>query len=183
MAHGLRTRRGSIGGLALLGVVRIGVEEHDRVGAEPVEQIEVVVDLSEASDAEGAVPADVVWRRSCLDQRGEGRRRSVQRGCRLLEEGTGRPEVGRGWITEAAGWLRRRPDPEDLRGRVLTLTDSGRRRCPRTVARLLAVEDQALAELAANRRRAAHRRSQPAAVVPRRHRDDDGRVSIGPSGM
>ena len=58
--------------------------------------------------------------------------------------------VGSGTLTpcldrlEAAGWLRRHPDPDDLRGRVLVLTESGRRRVPELVERLLAVENQAL---------------------------------------
>jgi DNA-binding MarR family transcriptional regulator len=61
--------------------------------------------------------------------------------------------VGSGTLTprldrlEAAGWLRRRPDPDDLRGRVLALTESGRRRVPDLVERLLAVENHALAAL------------------------------------
>jgi DNA-binding MarR family transcriptional regulator len=43
--------------------------------------------------------------------------------------------------------LERRPDPADLRGRVLVLTDNGRRRVPELVERLLEVENEALARL------------------------------------
>jgi DNA-binding MarR family transcriptional regulator len=59
--------------------------------------------------------------------------------------------VGSGTLTpcldrlEAAGWLHRLPDPDDLRGRLLVLTESGRRRVPSLVERLLAVENAAIA--------------------------------------
>jgi DNA-binding MarR family transcriptional regulator len=61
--------------------------------------------------------------------------------------------VGSGTLTPrldrlaAEGWLRRRPDPDDRRGRVLVLTERGRRRVPALVERLLAVENEALAAL------------------------------------
>jgi DNA-binding MarR family transcriptional regulator len=61
--------------------------------------------------------------------------------------------VGSGTLTprldrlEAAGWLERRPDPDDLQDRVLVLTAAGRRDVPHLVERLLAVENEALAAL------------------------------------
>jgi DNA-binding MarR family transcriptional regulator len=61
--------------------------------------------------------------------------------------------VGSGTLTpcldrlEAAGWLRRRPDPTDLRGRLLVLTESGRRRVPPLVERLLRVDNEVLTAL------------------------------------
>ncbi len=73
-----------------------------------------------------------------------GQRPRDLRRTMMVGSGTLTPRLDR---LEAAGWLQRRPDPEDLRGCVLELTDVGRRRIPQLVERLLAVENGALAEL------------------------------------
>ena len=92
---------------------------------------------------DGLTTADIdvlasLWRNPA-GQRPRDLRRTM-----MVGSGTLTPRLDR---LEASGWLQRRPDPEDLRGRVLTLTDAGRRRVPQLVERLLAVENQALAEL------------------------------------
>jgi DNA-binding MarR family transcriptional regulator len=92
---------------------------------------------------EGLTTADVdvlasLWRHPA-GQRPRDLRRSM-----MVGSGTLTPRLDR---LEAAGWLRRRPDPDDQRGRVLVLTATGRRRVPRLVERLLAVENDALAAL------------------------------------
>jgi DNA-binding MarR family transcriptional regulator len=73
-----------------------------------------------------------------------GQRPRDLRQSMMVGSGTLTPRLDR---LEAAGWLRRRPDPDDQRGRVLVLTATGRRRVPRLVERLLAVENDALAAL------------------------------------
>ena len=62
----------------------------------------------------------------------------------MIGSGTLTPRLDR---LEADGWLRRRADPEDLRGRLLVLTQAGRRRVPQLIERLLAVENEVLASL------------------------------------
>ena len=73
-----------------------------------------------------------------------GQRPRDLRRTMMVGSGTLTPRLDR---LEAAGWIQRQPDPDDLRGRVLTLTDVGRRRVPQLVERLLAVENDALAGL------------------------------------
>ena len=92
---------------------------------------------------DGLTTADIdvlasLWRNPA-GQRPRDLRRTM-----MIGSGTLTPRLDR---LEAAGWLQRRPDPEDQRGRVLTLTDAGRRRVPQLVERLLAAENQALADL------------------------------------
>lgn len=74
----------------------------------------------------------------------DGQRPRDLRRTMMVGSGTLTPRLDR---LEAAGWIQRRPDPDDRRGRVLTLTEVGRRQVPRLVERLLAVENDALAEL------------------------------------
>ena len=92
---------------------------------------------------DGLTTADVdvlasLWRHPA-GQRPRDLRRSM-----MVGSGTLTPRLDR---LEAVGWLRRRPDPDDQRGRVLVLTATGRRQVPRLVERLLAVENDALAAL------------------------------------
>jgi DNA-binding MarR family transcriptional regulator len=91
----------------------------------------------------GLTTADVdvlasLWRHPA-GQRPRDLRRTM-----MVGSGTLTPRLDR---LEAAGWLRRVPDPDDGRGRLLVLTDPGRRRLPVVVERLLAVENDALAAL------------------------------------
>jgi DNA-binding MarR family transcriptional regulator len=74
----------------------------------------------------------------------DGQRPRDLRRTMMVGSGTLTPRLDR---LEAAGWLERRPDPDDLRGRVLVLTEAGRRDVPHVVERLLAVENEALAAL------------------------------------
>jgi DNA-binding MarR family transcriptional regulator len=74
----------------------------------------------------------------------DGQRPRDLRRTMMVGSGTLTPRLDR---LEAAGWIQRRPDPDDLRGRTLTLTEVGRRQVPRLVERLLAVENEALADL------------------------------------
>ena len=62
----------------------------------------------------------------------------------MIGSGTLTPRLDR---LEANGWLQRRTDPDDLRGRRLVLTSKGRRQVPRLVQRLLAVENEVLASV------------------------------------
>ena len=92
---------------------------------------------------EGLTTADIdvlasLWRHPA-GQRPRDLRRTM-----MVGSGTLTPRLDR---LEAAGWLQRRPDPDDLRGCLLVLTATGRRRVPRLVERLLAIENQALAGL------------------------------------
>jgi DNA-binding MarR family transcriptional regulator len=92
---------------------------------------------------DGLTTADIdvlasLWREPA-GQRPRDLRRTM-----MVRSGTLTPRLDR---LEAAGWLKRRPDPDDLRGCVLVLTEVGRRRIPPLIERLLAVENQALAEL------------------------------------
>jgi DNA-binding MarR family transcriptional regulator len=92
----------------------------------------------------GLTTADVdvlasLWRHDPAGQRPRDLRRTM-----MIGSGTLTPRLDR---LEAEGWLRRRPDPDDLRGRVLLLTDVGRRRVPELVEQLLEVENGALASL------------------------------------
>jgi DNA-binding MarR family transcriptional regulator len=93
---------------------------------------------------EGLTSADIdvlasLWRHPA-GQRPRDLRRTM-----MIGSGTLTPRLDR---LEAAGWLQRRPDPDDRRGRVLTLTDARWHRIPHLVGQLLAVENEALAELA-----------------------------------
>jgi DNA-binding MarR family transcriptional regulator len=74
----------------------------------------------------------------------DGQRPRDLRRTMMVGSGTLTPRLDR---LAAEGWLRRRPDPDDRRGRVLVLTERGRRRVPALVERLLAVENEALAAL------------------------------------
>ena len=92
----------------------------------------------------GLTTADVdvlasLWRHHPAGQRPRDLRRTM-----MIGSGTLTPRLDR---LEADGWLRRRPDPEDLRGRLLVLTQAGRRRVPQLIERLLAVENEVLAQL------------------------------------
>ncbi len=92
---------------------------------------------------DGLTTADVdvlasLWRNP------NGQRPRDLRRTMMVGSGTLTPRLDR---LEAAGWIRRHPDPDDLRGCVLTLTDVGRRRVPQVVERLLAVENDALTGL------------------------------------
>jgi DNA-binding MarR family transcriptional regulator len=80
-----------------------------------------------------------LWRHHPGGQRPRDLRRTM-----MIGSGTLTPRLDR---LEADGWLRRKPDPDDGRGRVLVLTESGRRKVPRLVERLLAVENEALDSL------------------------------------
>ncbi|MFA9432159.1 MarR family winged helix-turn-helix transcriptional regulator [Egicoccus sp. AB-alg2] len=66
--------------------------------------------------------------------------------------------VGSGTLTarldrmERAGYLERRPDPEDRRGRLLYLTAAGEELLPRLVEQLLQIENDLLAALPAGAR-------------------------------
>ena len=92
---------------------------------------------------DGLTTADIdvlasLWRHPA-GQRPRDLRRTM-----MVGSGTLTPRLDR---LEAGGWIQRRPDPDDLRGCVLTLTEVGRRQVPQLVERLLAVENAALAEL------------------------------------
>jgi DNA-binding MarR family transcriptional regulator len=92
----------------------------------------------------GLTTADVdvlasLWRHHPAGQRPRDLRRTM-----MIGSGTLTPRLDR---LEAQGWLRRRPDPDDLRGRVLALTEGGRRRVPQLIRQLLTVENEALASL------------------------------------
>jgi len=73
-----------------------------------------------------------------------GQRPRDLRRTMMVGSGTLTPRLDR---LEANGWIQRQQDPDDLRGRLLTLTDTGRRKVPQLVERLLAVENEALAGL------------------------------------
>ena len=73
-----------------------------------------------------------------------GQRPRDLRRTMMVGSGTLTPRLDR---LAASGWLERRPDPDDRRGRVLVLTEAGRRRVPQIVERLLATENEALATL------------------------------------
>jgi DNA-binding MarR family transcriptional regulator len=74
----------------------------------------------------------------------DGQRPRDLRRTMMVGSGTLTPRLDR---LEAGGWLERRPDSGDLRGCVLVLTGSGRRRVPQLIEELLAVENQALGAL------------------------------------
>ncbi len=84
--------------------------------------------------------------------------------------------VGSGTLTprldrlEAAGWLQRRLDPEDMRGRVLVLTETGTAAGPTTRQATPRRRKPSARRVASNRRRPTCRRSQQAALVNRRRR-------------
>jgi DNA-binding MarR family transcriptional regulator len=110
-----------------------------------VSRIERLMEVrrTEALRPDGLTTADVdvlasLWRHP------SGQRPRDLRRTMMVGSGTLTPRLDR---LEAAGWLRRRPDPDDLRGRVVVLTPRGRERVPRIVERLLAVENDALAAL------------------------------------
>ena len=70
---------------------------------------------------DGLTTADIdvlasLWRHHPAGQRPRDLRRTM-----MVGSGTLTPRLDR---LEAAGWLQRRPDPDDLRGRVLVLTQS-----------------------------------------------------------
>jgi len=97
----------------------------------------------EALRPEGLTTADIdvlasLWRNPA------GLRPRDLRRTMMIGSGTLTPRLDR---LETAGWLQRQLDPEDRRGRILVLTQTGRRRVQELVERLLAVENQALAEL------------------------------------
>jgi DNA-binding MarR family transcriptional regulator len=92
---------------------------------------------------DGLTTGDVDVLASLWRHPGGQRPRDLRR-TMMVGSGTLTPRLDR---LEAAGWLERRPDPDDLRGRVLVLTEAGRRDVPRLVERLLAVENEALAGL------------------------------------
>ena len=92
---------------------------------------------------DGLTTADIdvlasLWRNPA-GQRPRDLRRTM-----MVGSGTLTPRLDR---LEAGGWIQRSPDPDDLRGCVLTLTEVGRRQVPQLVERLLAVENEALAAL------------------------------------
>src|SRR5687768_11940571 len=80
-----------------------------------------------------------LWRHQPHGQRPRDLRRTM-----MIGSGTLTPRLDR---LEAKGWVKRKPDPDDLRGRVLVLTHTGRRKVPQLVEQLLAVENEALASL------------------------------------
>lgn len=86
-----------------------------------------------------------------LYRAGEGLRPRELRRLMLIGSGTLTARLDR---LEAAGLIERRPDPDDRRGRVLHLTDAGRRITPRVVGALLEVENAMLAGLGQRERRA-----------------------------
>lgn len=93
--------------------------------------------------ADGLTTADIdvlasLWRHP------RGQRPRDLRRTMMVGSGTLTPRLDR---LEANGWLERRPDPDDLRGRLLVLTAKGRRHVPRLVRRLLDVENDALASV------------------------------------
>jgi DNA-binding MarR family transcriptional regulator len=90
--------------------------------------------------ADGLTTADVdvlagLWRHP------DGQRPRDLRRTMMIGSGTLTPRLDR---LEANGWLERRPDPDDLRGRLLVLTTKGRRHVPGLVQRLLDVENDVL---------------------------------------
>jgi DNA-binding MarR family transcriptional regulator len=74
----------------------------------------------------------------------DGQRPRDLRRTMMVGSGTLTPRLDR---LEAAGWIRRLPDPNDLRGCVLVLTERGRRRVPGLVERLLRIQNEALEAL------------------------------------
>jgi DNA-binding MarR family transcriptional regulator len=108
-------------------------------------RIERLVDVRrlEVLRQEGLITADVDVLASLWFHPAGQRPRDLRR-TMMVGSGTLTPRLDR---LEAAGWLRRRPDPDDLRGRLLVLTESGRRRVPRLVERLQAVDNEAIAAL------------------------------------
>jgi DNA-binding MarR family transcriptional regulator len=92
----------------------------------------------------GLTTSDIDVLASLWHHHPDGQRPRDLRRTMMIGSGTLTPRLDR---LEADGWLRRTPDPEDRRGRVLVLTDAGRRKLPQLVERLLAVENGALASL------------------------------------
>jgi DNA-binding MarR family transcriptional regulator len=108
-----------------------------------ISRIERLVDArrTEVLRPHGLAPADVdvlasLWRHHPAGQRPRDLRRTM-----LVGSGTLTPRLDR---LESEGWLRREPDPDDGRGRVLVLTERSHRRVPALVEELLAVENEAL---------------------------------------
>lgn len=93
--------------------------------------------------AEGLTTADIDVLASLWRHPGGQRPRDLRR-TMMIGSGTLTPRLDR---LEADGWLQRRADPDDLRGRLLVLTTKGRRHVPRLVQRLLDVENDALTSL------------------------------------
>lgn len=108
-----------------------------------VARIERLLDARrlEALRDEGLTTADVDVLAS-LWFHPKGQRPRDLRRTLIVGSGTLTPRLDR---LEATGWLRRLRDPDDLRGRVLVLTESGRRRVPLLVERLLRVQNEVLA--------------------------------------
>jgi DNA-binding MarR family transcriptional regulator len=79
----------------------------------------------------------------------DGLRPRELRNAMMVGSGTLTPRIDR---LEATGLLRRDPDPDDRRGRILRLTARGRRVTPRAVAVLLEVENRLLSGLPARER-------------------------------
>ena len=97
----------------------------------------------EALRPDGLTTADIDVLASLWHHPAGQRPRDLRR-TMMVGSGTLTPRLDR---LETTGWLRRQPDPDDRRGCVLVLTATGRRRIPQLVERLLAVENEALAEL------------------------------------
>ena len=91
----------------------------------------------------GLTTGDVDVLASLWRHQGGQRPRDLRR-TMMIGSGTLTPRLDR---LGSAGWLERRPDPEDRRGCVLVLTDAGRQQVPQLVEQLLAVENQALTAL------------------------------------
>ena len=90
--------------------------------------------------ADGLTSADVDVLASLWRHPGGQRPRDLRK-TMMIGSGTLTPRLDR---LEANGWLQRRTDPDDLRGRRLVLTSKGRRQVPRLVQRLLDVENDVL---------------------------------------
>jgi DNA-binding MarR family transcriptional regulator len=80
----------------------------------------------------------------------EGLRPRELRQAMMIGSGTLTPRIDR---LEAAGLLRRQPDPDDRRGRILRLTAKGERVTPEAISVLLDVENRLLADVPAGVRR------------------------------
>ena len=92
---------------------------------------------------DGLTTADIDVLASLWRHPGGQRPRDLRR-TMMIGSGTLTPRLDR---LEAGGWLERRADPDDLRGRLLVLTAKGRRHVPQLVRRLLDVENAALASV------------------------------------